>query len=181
MKLVQYKYLLVNENVWGGVTSGNFPVIYAVPDFLEREDAERLISIVENKPELLKVVTNYNLKSNSPEWENFWKIFSENEEGQKILEKYSGEIQNLKNFRISRAKPGADTENLKLYDQWARENLGKTALPSFQDWWTLSASKGIDKGAKSLEDVVKSPAKDYGYQHKAHSGTLLGQRPVTSL
>lgn len=183
MKSNQYRYILVNEAVVRGVSKSNFPILYAVPDLMvpnpkDKTDAEKLIQVIENDPDLLKIVTTYDLKSNSNEWNVFWQKFQESKLGKELVDKYS--IERLKEFRISRSKE-SDMEGITAFDKWANQNLGKIDLPSFQDWWTLSATKSIDPGARSLEDVLKSPLKDYGYQHRAHSGTLLGQRPVGSL
>jgi hypothetical protein len=189
MKQIQYVCVLLKEEVVGAVSKGNIPIVYAVPNLIvpdpkDKTDAEKLIQAIENTPELLKIVTDYGLKSDDPVWDSFWQKIRETElpafkfSGKEFTKKYNPE--QLKGFRISRAKSG-DADNMRAFDQWANKNLGTTSLPSFQDWWTLSATKDIGSGARSLEDVVKSPSKDYGYQHRAHSGTLLGQRPVSSL
>jgi hypothetical protein len=189
MKQIQYVCVLLKEEVVGAVSKGNIPIVYAVPNLIvpdpkDKSDAEKLIQAIENTPELLKIVTDYGLKSDDPVWDSFWQKVRQIElpafgfSGEEFTKKYNPE--QLKNYRISRAKSG-DADNVKAFDQWINKNLGQTGLPSFQDWWTLSATKDIGPGAKSLEDVVKSPTKDYGYQHRSHSGTLLGQRPVGSL
>lgn len=170
---MRYKDILIYEQVLGGLNAANLPVLYVVPNFLTKEEGEILIQAIESDKDLKRIVATYDVMSNTPEWAKFWDILSKIPSVQPILKAHSKNKDMLK-FRISRVRPGVDELNAKAYDRWAHSEDGSNqkTLPSFQDWWTLNASKALDKNIS--KDKSSESGKFYGYQQGAHSAVALG-------
>jgi hypothetical protein len=170
---MKYKHILINEKVLRGLSTANLPVLYVVPNSLTEEEGEILIQAIESNNDLKKIVTTYDVESNTPKWTEFWDILSNIPSVQPVLKAHAGN-KDMRKFRISRTRPGVDETNAKVYDSWAHSEDGSNqkTLPSFQDWWTLNASKTLDKNIS--KDKTSESGKFYGYQQAAHSAVGLG-------
>lgn len=166
MKL-KYNYISLNEKVLPGKTAKGNPVTYAVPDVLTDLEARALIKAIESNNKLAEIVRKPEIRSGTPEWNQFWTMLSQVPGMDAIIAAHGEE--ELRRYRISRSTHTGDIPDMELFDQDAKVDK-RPSLPSFQGHWKDKES--FRSGAAPKEGELKAK------NQPESMGTTFKQVPV---